>query len=182
MDLAGLSVAEIQLALRDVLNVGQESKAYLNGKRVNGDAIARLGDRLEFMRSSGRKGYFSYFGSKSKIVKYYSPPTRDPIIEPFAGSARYALRYWDHDVWVNDSYPAVFNMWNYLQQATPSDINSLPDLKKGDKIPKSLSPEEQLLMGFAIGRGNAYPRKTTTGWGEVEIPRMKKRALDALPK
>jgi site-specific DNA-adenine methylase len=34
---------------------------------------------------------FSYYGSKSKIVKYYPCPAHDKIIEPFAGSARYSL-------------------------------------------------------------------------------------------
>lgn len=36
---------------------------------------------------------FSYYGSKSKIVDLYQPPKFDKIIEPFAGSARYSLKY-----------------------------------------------------------------------------------------
>ncbi len=41
---------------------------------------------------------FSYYGSKSKIVKHYPPPEYDTIIEPFAGSARYALMYYNKNV------------------------------------------------------------------------------------
>ncbi len=41
---------------------------------------------------------FSYYGSKSKIIKYYSTPKHDTIIEPFAGSAQYSFHYWDKQV------------------------------------------------------------------------------------
>lgn len=41
---------------------------------------------------------FSYYGSKSKIIRYYSEPKHDIIIEPFAGSAQYAFKYWDKQV------------------------------------------------------------------------------------
>ena len=38
---------------------------------------------------------WSYCGSKSKLVKHYPTPKHNLTIEPFAGSARYALRYWE---------------------------------------------------------------------------------------
>lgn len=41
---------------------------------------------------------FSYYGSKSKIVNYYPPPKENIIIEPFAGSARYSLKYFDNPI------------------------------------------------------------------------------------
>lgn len=43
---------------------------------------------------------FSYYGSKSKLVNLYPEPLHDTIIEPFAGSARYSLKYWDKDIYL----------------------------------------------------------------------------------
>ena len=56
---------------------------------------------------------FSYYGSKSKIVDYYPPPKYGKIIEPFAGSARYSLRFWQKDVLLVDKYPVIIEVWNY---------------------------------------------------------------------
>lgn len=38
---------------------------------------------------------WSYYGSKANVIGWYPPPMHDKIIEPFAGTARYALKYWD---------------------------------------------------------------------------------------
>ena len=50
---------------------------------------------------------FSYYGSKSKVVDLYPRPKFDKIIEPFAGSARYALKYFDRDVLLVDKYEVI---------------------------------------------------------------------------
>lgn len=101
---------------------------------------------------------FSYYGSKSKIVDYYPPPKYGKIIEPFAGSARYSLKYFDRDVLLIDKYDVIVKLWKYLQQATPKDILNLPKAIKGEDIRiYNLTNEEKYLMGFCIGRGNMYP-------------------------
>ena len=66
-------------------------------------------------RREGKKNMFSYYGSKSKIVDYYPPPKHKRIIEPFAGSARYSLKYWQNDVLLVDKYEVVVNLWKWLQ-------------------------------------------------------------------
>ena len=75
---------------------------------------------------------FSYYGSKSKIINYYPAPEKDVIIEPFCGTARYSLKYWDKDVILCDKYQRLVDIWLYLQSANEKDIKSLPVLKKGD--------------------------------------------------
>ncbi len=51
------SVEEIQYSLRDVLNVGMDAEAYLDGKLVEDKSIVVAGgQRLEFMRPCGQKG------------------------------------------------------------------------------------------------------------------------------
>lgn len=116
---------------------------------------------------------FSYYGSKSKIVDYYPPPKHKKIIEPFAGSARYSLKYWQNDVLLVDKYPVIVGIWNYLIQATKSDILALPDLKTGDNVDTfNISQEEKWLIGFCINGGSAQPKKTAKDyntWGEAKI-------------
>jgi len=102
---------------------------------------------------------FSYYGSKSKIVQYYPSPTCDKIIEPFAGSARYSLRYWEKDILLVDKYKVIVDVWHYLQQASASDILGLPILEQGQFLTDfNLSESEKLFMGFIIACAGITPR------------------------
>ena len=60
MPLAGYSVAQARLSLRDVLNVDAAADAYLDGERVGGDHNLDQGNRLEYMRPNGKKGCGTY--------------------------------------------------------------------------------------------------------------------------
>lgn len=62
---------------------------------------------------------WSYYGSKSKVVHLYPRPEYGKIIEPFAGSARYSLRYFDRDVLLVDKYEVVVRIWKWLQHCSP---------------------------------------------------------------
>ena len=104
---------------------------------------------------------FSYYGSKSKIVNYYPPPKESSIIEPFAGSARYSLKYFDREVMIYDKYDKIIRIWKYLQQASKKDILTLPDVAYKTDITKfvQLSDEERWLMSYNIARGSVRPDK-----------------------
>ena len=65
---------------------------------------------------------FSYYGRKSKIVDYYPPPKHKRIIEPFAGSARYSLKYWQNDVLLVDKYDVIIKIWNRLKTCNKNKI------------------------------------------------------------
>jgi hypothetical protein len=78
---------------------------------------------------------FSYFGSKSKLVKYYPKPKYDIIIEPFAGSAQYAFHYWDKQVILIEKDKAIFDIWDWLiNKATYDIIINLPLYKYNEII------------------------------------------------
>jgi 16S rRNA G966 N2-methylase RsmD len=113
---------------------------------------------------------FSYYGSKSKIVDLYPKPKHDKIIEPFAGSARYSLKYFDRDVLLVDKYEVIVKIWHYLQQASPADILGLPNVANGQSLNVfNLSKEENYLIGFCINGGSAQPKKTAkdfSTWNE----------------
>ena len=108
---------------------------------------------------------FSYYGSKSKIVNYYPPTKQKRKIEPFAGSARYSLKYWQNDVLLVDKYEVVYNVWKYLQQASKTDILGLPKMKQGDNVNDfNISQVEKDFIGFLICRGMESPRKNVSSF------------------
>jgi site-specific DNA-adenine methylase len=126
---------------------------------------------------------FSYFGSKSKTINYYSPPIAGYIIEPFCGSARYACKYGlDCDVWINDKYDVIYKIWKWIRGATRKDLLSLPELKRGDDLRdfKQLSDSERLLLGFSVNRGVQQPKNIMTDWAagnDGEIAGLKNRLI-----
>lgn len=102
---------------------------------------------------------WSYYGSKSKIINYYPSPKYSKIIEPFAGSARYALKYFDRDILLVDKYDVIIKIWKYLQQCSPKDIIGLPTLSKGKSISDfNLSEDESLFLGMLAGVSSTQPR------------------------
>jgi hypothetical protein len=115
---------------------------------------------------------FSYYGSKSKVVDLYPSPKFGKIIEPFAGSARYSLKYFDREVILVDKYPVIVGLWKWLQQASEADILGLPNMAKGQSVNDfNLPIEAKNLIGFCINQGSAQPKKTAqdfNGWNETK--------------
>ena len=106
---------------------------------------------------------FSYYGSKSEIVDRYPSPIFDTIIEPFAGSARYSLKYHWNDVVLIDKDEVIVCVWKFLQEVSPLYILSLPDVNNGAELEKingfsQLSQEAKWLIGFCVNRGTDAPR------------------------
>jgi site-specific DNA-adenine methylase len=113
---------------------------------------------------------FSYYGSKSKLIKLYSPPEYDTIIEPFAGSARYALEYAEHNCILIEINPVIYRIWRWLiKEATLNDIRRLPTLRRGDDLRKmsQLSDVERDLLGFAAGCARSTPGNIVTAWADA---------------
>jgi site-specific DNA-adenine methylase len=126
---------------------------------------------------------WSYYGSKSKLVDLYPPPKFDKLIEPFAGSARYALKWFDRDVLLVDMYANVVDTWNWLKKCSKKDILGLPKLKKGDDIRNmNLSNEEFIFLSFACSAGSATPRYSVSRFGEQNAKTLYKNVSDNLFK
>jgi len=109
---------------------------------------------------------WSYYGSKTNVIDNYPPPKFDTVIEPFCGTAKYALKYFDRDVIIVDKYDVMIKIWKWLQECSEKDILSLPILEQGENIDNfSFDCEEaKMLVGFLVNRGLNYPRKTATSW------------------
>lgn len=107
---------------------------------------------------------FSYYGCKTRVVDHYPPPRQDLIIEPFAGSARYALKYWERDVILVDKYKLLVDVWKWLQQCSYDDIIKLPRMEFGEHVDdyKWDCKEQRDFMGFLMGWATTSPRRTAT--------------------
>lgn len=104
---------------------------------------------------------WSYYGSKTNIIDSYPKPMFDKIIEPFAGTARYALKYFEKDVLLIDKYEVIVNIWKYLQQCSIEDIKRLPHFLKGGQRLDDFTFDcqaEKDLIGFLAGFGMQRPR------------------------
>jgi site-specific DNA-adenine methylase len=107
---------------------------------------------------------FSYYGSKSKIVDLYPAPKFGKVIEPFAGSARYSLKYFDRDVLLVDKYDVIVKIWQWLQKCSKDDILKLSRLKPGQTLNDFTfdCDEARFLMGFLVAGASQCPRNKPT--------------------
>jgi hypothetical protein len=122
---------------------------------------------------------WSYYGSKGKIIDHYPRPKFGKIIEPFAGSARYSLKWFDRDVLLTDKYPVMVKIWQWLQICSVNDILSLPTPDTGDNLNDYAfdCEEAKWLMGFLIKGGMESPRLTVTNFRDSEHIISQKKSI-----
>lgn len=128
---------------------------------------------------------WNYYGSKSIVVDLYPPPKYGKIIEPFAGSARYSLKYWDREIFLIDKYEAIVKVWKWLQQCSKNDIIGLPKLKTGELISNyNLCEGAAMFLGFLAGVSCTSPRNKVSMFAAEQNGRKNKlkRIADNLHK
>ena len=115
---------------------------------------------------------WGYYGSKSKIIDLYPSPSHDKIIEPFAGTAQYALKYWEKEVLLVEKYDVIVKLWKWLQKCSKDDVLGIRQLKCGENVDdfKWNCEEEKWLIGFIISGAPSMPKKTATKWKTVIRP------------
>lgn len=113
--------------------------------------------------------FFPFYGSKWLLARHYPAPAFDHIVEPFAGSASYAVNYSDRRVTLVDSDPRVVALWRYLIRVKPSELMAIPaTARHASEVP---GPDEaRLLVGMWFGRATAMcgVRKSMSKWGREE--------------
>ena len=115
--------------------------------------------------------FFSYYGGKWRdAVKLYPAPAHDRVIEPFAGSAGYSLRYHDRQVVLYEIDPVVVAVWKYLIAVKPSEILAIPDLGPDQSCDDlNVCQEARWLIGFWLNRAVSSPRKSPSAWMRAGI-------------
>jgi site-specific DNA-adenine methylase len=102
--------------------------------------------------------FFSYYGSKWSLGRHYPAPSHGTIVEPFAGSAGYALFHSDRRVLLVDSDPVVAGLWQYLIRASAAEIRSLPAVIACENHGAEYLPFEP----FRVARANSSRGKGRT--------------------
>ena len=113
-----------------------------------------------------------YYGAKLKLVTKYPKPNFDTIVEPFAGSAQYSLKYFEKNVTLIDKYDVVARIWKWLQLCSEGDILKLPVIPLGKSVNDYTwdCEEARWLIGFNIVMGSYIPRTSPTKWTTTERP------------
>lgn len=128
-------------------------------------------DDLERRATLGRcaphlRPFFGFYGGKWRDArKHYPPPTHDTIVEPFAGSAGYAMRYAGCRVILGEIDPIIYGVWAYLIAAPAAEILAIPDLEPGQSANDlAICQEARWLVGFWLNRGASRPRTGPSAW------------------
>lgn len=110
--------------------------------------------------------FFGYYGGKWRdALKHYPEPQFKTIVEPFAGSAGYALRYPDRNVILCEIDPILAAVWKYLSRVKPAEILAMRDLNPDESLDDlRVCQEAKWLIGFWLNRGVATPRKSPSRW------------------
>lgn len=110
--------------------------------------------------------FFGYYGGKWRDTpSHYPAPEFGKIVEPFAGSAGYALRYPENEVLLCDADEIIVGVWEYLINVSPEEIRSIPDVPLHTSVEDLQIPEEaRWLVGFWLNRGTSRPRKRPSQW------------------
>lgn len=110
--------------------------------------------------------FFSYYGAKWRVAPTYPAPVHAHIVEPFAGSAGYALRYPSRAVTLIDADEIIVGTWSYLISATEQEIRALPlwDGSWNTVDDLDLPQEARWLIGWWLNKGAASPRKQPSAW------------------
>lgn len=109
--------------------------------------------------------FFTFYGGKWRASKYYPKPKYDTIIEPFAGSAGYSLRYFDRKIILIEKDPIIAETWRYLIRVCPGEIRSLPHIDNGQSVDDfNICEEAKYIIGWWLGKGTSSPRKSPTSW------------------
>lgn len=109
------------------------------------------------------KPFFTYYGGKYRIAPRYPVPTYSRIIEPFCGSAGYALTHHGRTVKLYDLNERVVGTWNYLIDVSEKEILSLPEVFS-DVRHLNVAQEAKWLIGYWCNKGSCEPRNMPSTW------------------
>ncbi|MQM38649.1 hypothetical protein KBTX_02662 [wastewater metagenome] len=110
--------------------------------------------------------FFGFYGGKWRdAIKHYPLPRYGTIVEPFAGSAGYALRYASYNVILCEADPILAAVWRYLTRVKSKEIRSIPDVSfDGSVDDLKVCQEAKWLVGLWLNRATGRPRKRPSKW------------------
>lgn len=110
------------------------------------------------------KPFFSYYGAKFTASGKMQSPRFDTVIEPFAGSAAYSVRWEARDVILIDKSEDICILWDFLIHASEREIADLPDSLENNEELIHLPDGPRQLLGFWVSKGRAEKSRTLSPW------------------
>ena len=111
---------------------------------------------------------FPYFGRKARIAGLYPPARFDTIVEPFAGSAGYALHadHWTRHVVLVELDPDIAALWRWLidPETTAETILALPDLTQGASLDALAEGPALKLMQLSARSEDHRGKRSASEW------------------
>jgi len=110
--------------------------------------------------------FFCFYGGKWRSAPLYQTPTCLTIVEPFAGAAGYATRYYSRPVILVERDPVIAALWRWLISVKASDVRSVPILgmdQTTDDL-RGVGEEARTLVGFWLNKGASAPRRSPSAW------------------
>lgn len=130
------------------------------------DKISTSSVHTSSVRSGSLKPFFTFYGGKWRAAPHYPKPQYGTIVEPFAGSAGYSLRYPHLDIILIERDPIISVTWSYLINVSEKEILSLPDIRIDQSVDDlDVCEEARLLIGWWLNGGKTRPSKTLGLWG-----------------
>lgn len=126
---------------------------------------------------------FAYYGAKHNLATKYPAPSHTTIIEPFAGSAAYSLR-WASDsthVILYDLDQQVIELWHRVQHITVDELQHIDhhitnDTHTTDPLIAATGGSETLKATLS-GKQRAITPRMRQEW-----PTVRRRILRSLPR
>ena len=126
---------------------------------------------------------FAYYGAKHGLARHYPRPTHDTIVEPFAGSAGYSVKWANQSqrVILLDIDPKVVELWHRVQQLTDADMDELTrhaaeDDTTTDPLIAASAGGDTVAATLEGKTRNITPRMRT------DWPNLRRRITRALPR
>lgn len=96
---------------------------------------------------------FPYYGGKSIVAHLYPEPVYRTLVEPFAGGAGYSLRHYERDVWLNDLWEPVYQVWKFV--TSPDALRLCRDripqtVKIGTTIQNLSKPDDPVGLTYLM--------------------------------
>lgn len=106
--------------------------------------------------------FFRYYGGKWRAVSrgLYPQPLHTHIVEPFAGSAGYALHHAHLHVTLVERDPVVAEIWRWLTATNPEEVRSIPFVDSVNDLPEWVPLGARHLIGFSMNGATSSPRVT----------------------
>ncbi len=142
------------------------SGAASRPQMLNGTPRPRGVSASPGVRVPDLRPFFGYYGGKWRDApRNYPTPDHGTILEPFAGSAGYALRYADRKVILCEVDPILSEVWRYLIGVKAKEILAIPDMDPfGSVDDLRVVQEAKWLVGLWLNRGTASPRRSPSKW------------------